>query len=167
MLFLNNHRKIIFVKKKDNQTETEVFGNFLKHKGLSSTRQRKLVLEQVFKNHDHFEADEIVEALRKRKSRVSRATVYRTLTHLEECNLIRKVDLGHGHSHYEHILGHSHHEHLYCEKCGKIIEFTDSILENQIGKIAGSNGFTITSHNVQIFGICKDCSNKKKGSRNR
>ena len=75
-----------------NGTEVEMFSDFLKKKGLSVTKQRRLVLDQVFKNHNHFEAEEIVVLLRKRNLRVSRATVYRTLTHLEDCNLIRKVD---------------------------------------------------------------------------
>ncbi len=139
-------------------SEREIFSNFLKTKGLSSTRQRKVILDEVFRNHDHFEADEIVETLRKRMSRVSRATVYRTLAHLEACNLIRKVDLGHGHSHYEHTLGHRHHEHLYCDRCGNLTEFNDPVLEDRIEKIAESHGFTITNHTVQIFGICKTCT---------
>jgi Fur family ferric uptake transcriptional regulator len=149
------------VKKKNNK-EIEIFNRFLKHRGLSVTRQRRLVLDQVFKNHDHFEAEEIVEMLRKRNRRVSRATVYRTLAHLEDCSLIRRVDLGHGHSHYEHILGHEHHEHIYCEKCGNLLEFSDPTLERRINNIAESNKFTITSHTVQIFGICKDCNKKRK-----
>ena len=148
--------------KKSGNTENELFGQFLKTKGFSFTRQRKLILKQIFRNHDHFEAEEIVEALRKRNMRVSRATVYRTLTHLEDCSLIRKVDLGHGHSHYEHILGHEHHEHLYCEKCGKLLEFSDPTLEGWITDIAESNKFSITNHTVQIFGICSKCSKKGK-----
>jgi Fur family ferric uptake transcriptional regulator len=140
------------------QTEIDIFGDFLKKKGLSSTRQRKLVLIEVFRNHNHFEADEIVDALKRRKLRVSRATVYRTLAHLEECCLIRKVDLGHGHSHYEHTLGHEHHEHLYCRKCGEIIEFSDLLLENRIMDIAKSEDFTVLDHTVQIFGVCGKCS---------
>lgn len=148
--------------KKRSSKEIEIFSRFLKQKGLSVTKQRRLVLDQVFVNHNHFEAEEIAELLRKRNLRVSRATVYRTLTHLEQCSLIRKVDLGHGHSHYEHILGHEHHEHLYCEKCGKLLEFSDPTLEGRINKIAESNRFTITSHTVQIFGICRNCSKKGK-----
>ncbi len=146
------------MKSLKNQNEIDVFENFLKMKGLSSTRQRKLVLSEVFRNHDHFEADDIVDALKKRKLRVSRATVYRSLAYLEECSLIRKIDLGHGHSHYEHTLGHEHHEHLYCKKCGKIIEFSDTILENRLMKIAKSKNFTVLDHAVQIFGICEKCS---------
>ena len=148
------------MKNDTNGTESDIFAHFLKKKGLSSTRQRQLILREVFRNHDHFEADEIVDALKKRNSRVSRATVYRTLSHLEECDLIRKVDLGHGHSHFEHTLGHKHHEHLYCSTCGMIIEFTDPILERQIEDIAASNRFSITNHTVQIFGVCEKCRQK-------
>lgn len=143
---------------KANSTEKEIFRGFLKGKGLSLTRQRMLVLEQVYRNHEHFEAEEILKELQNREKRVSRATVYRTLSWLEKCQLIRKIDLGHGHSHFEHILGHVHHEHLYCDKCGKVIEFTDNILESRIKKIAQHYNFTITSHNVQIFGICRNCN---------
>lgn len=147
------------VKKNKNNKEIEIFNRFLKNKGLSVTKQRRLVLDQVFKNHNHFEAEEVAELLRKRNLRVSRATVYRTLNHLEDCGLIRRVDFGHGHSHYEHIFGHEHHEHLYCEKCGKLLEFSDSILEGRINDIAKSNRFSITRHTVQIFGICNKCCN--------
>ncbi len=145
------------------ETEADIFGNFLKSKGLSSTKQRNYILREVFRNHDHFEAEDIVDALKKRKSRVGRATVYRTLSHLEECGLIRRVDLGHGHSHYEHTLGHTHHEHLYCERCGKIVEFTDTILEKRILRIAEKNLFALTNHTVQMFGVCEDCRAGKSG----
>jgi Fur family ferric uptake transcriptional regulator len=155
-------KESIGMNKQKNNNEIEIFKMFLKQKGLTLTVQRKLVLDQVFRNHDHFEAEEIVEALKKRNLRVSRATVYRTLAHLEECDLIRKVDLRHGHSHYEHILGHEHHEHLYCEKCGKLLEFSDHILEDRIKNIAELNKYSITSHTIQIFGICKDCNKKRK-----
>lgn len=148
--------------KQKEKKEAEIFGAFLKTRGLSVTRQRKFVLDQVYRDHAHFEADEVVDALKKRNERVSRATVYRTLAHLEQCNLIKKIDLGHGHSHYEHILGHEHHEHLYCEKCGKIIEFNDPILERQIEKSAKLNDFQMTSHTVQVLGICKECSINKE-----
>lgn len=149
--------------------EQHVFSEYLKSKGLSHTKPRQLILEEVFRNHEHFEAEDIVDALKKRNLRVSRATVYRTLTYLEECDLIRKVDLGHSHLHYEHTLGHNHHEHLYCVKCGKIIEVTDTILENRIGTIADHYNFAVSYHGVQIFGICKLCqvkSTKSSGKKN-
>ena len=143
--------------KKNKTKEGEIFLQFLKNRRLSFTRQRKVIFEHIIKNHDHFEVKHIIEALRKRKLRVSRATVYRTLAHLEECRLIKKMDLGHGYSHFEHTFGYKHHEHLCCEKCGKIVEFVDSILEKRIKKILELNLFNKTNHNVRILGICKNC----------
>ncbi len=141
-----------------NRSETDIFIQHLRKKGLSFTKQRKLILEQVFIDHDHFEAEDIVETLKRNGSRVSRATVYRTLAHLEDCKLIQKVDLDHGHSHYEHILGHEHHEHLYCKQCGTIIEFSNPEFENQLSTIAQSFNFTVTDHKVLIYGLCEQCT---------
>ena len=143
--------------KENNNTEIEIFCKFLKKRGFSFTRQRKMILEQVFKNHKHFEAKNIGEALLKRKLQVSRATVYRTLAHLENCGLIKKMDLRHGHSHFEHTHGHKHHEHICCEKCGKVIEFSDLHIEKKIAEILKKYDFNITNHSIQIFSICKNC----------
>lgn len=144
-----------------NSPEKEIFKQYLTGKGLSFTRQREAILAEIFNNHTHFEAEDIVETIRKSSLRVSRSTIYRTISHLEECFLIRKIDLGHGHSHFEHTLGHQHHEHLYCEQCDSILEFSDNTLEEQLRIIAESFGFIVKNHAVQLFGICKNCNNKK------
>ncbi|MBN1983362.1 MAG: transcriptional repressor [Chitinivibrionales bacterium] len=150
------------MKQKPLHEAQRLFSQFLKTKGLSATQQRQSICEQVYRNHDHFEAEDIAEALKKRHMRVSRATVYRTLTYLERCRLIRKVDLGHGHFHYEHIVGHTHHEHLYCQQCGRVIEVCDTTLEERIAAIADMHGFTIDSHAVQMFGTCSQCAENEK-----
>ena len=145
--------------KQDNlQIAHELFQHFLEEKGLSFTRQRKFIVEQVIKDQNHFKADDVVEALQNGSSKVSRATVYRTLSYLEECGIIRRVDLGTGYSHFEHTLGHSHHEHLYCRKCGKIIEFFDADLEERLNTIANANHFRAATHAVLIFGVCQQCT---------
>lgn len=143
--------------KKISLSELDIFGRFLKAKGLSLTSQRKGVLFEVFKIHEHFEAEDLVDHLRNKKHRISRATVYRTLSHLEDCGLIRRIDLEHGHAHYEHVLGHKHHEHLYCEKCGRIVEFENPELEGLIRKIAKENSFLERTHKIKIFGLCARC----------
>ncbi len=141
----------------NNRKEIEKFSSFLKEKGLKITKQRMEILKQILYTDDHFDTEEIFEKLRKRKLRVSRATVYRALAHIENCSLIRKLNLGNGRSFFEKTSGKEHHEHIYCTQCGKIIEFSDTIMENRIKKLSGFNGFKITNHNFQIFGICDDC----------
>ena len=150
------------MKENNTRTASKLFERFLKKKGLPFTMQRRLVLEQIFSDHNHFEAEEVVEALRNRKTRVSRATVYRTLSYLEDCSLIRRIDLGHGRSYFEHTVGNNHHEHLVCKRCGKIIEFTDYALEERIGKISKRHQFIIQAHTVQILGICRNCTKKER-----
>src|SRR5215813_2335699 len=59
--------------------ERSKFVEFLEHKSLKLTRQRELLLEEIFKDDGHFEAEELVERMKHRDARVSRATVYRTL----------------------------------------------------------------------------------------
>ncbi|MDH4223228.1 MAG: transcriptional repressor [candidate division Zixibacteria bacterium] len=135
----------------------ETFLKYLDSKHLKLTRERKAVLEEVFFHPGHLEAEELTHTLRSKKSRVSRATIYRTLELLVDSGIVRKIDLGHGHSHYEHILGHTHHDHLVCLKCGKVIEFTDKKIERLQTNICQKSRFQEISHTVQIFGYCKDC----------
>jgi Fur family ferric uptake transcriptional regulator len=136
----------------------EVFAEYLNSKNLKLTKERKAVLEEIFLHQGHLEAEELWHNLRKRKKRASRATIYRTLDLLVHSGIVRKVDLGHGHSHYELMLDHPHHEHMICLNCGKVIEFSDKIIENALNKLCKKNRFKQTSHRFQIFGYCKDCS---------
>jgi len=140
------------------------FKNYLSRRGLRFTPQRRAVLEEVFSIHEHFDAEDLYNRLRNNGSGVSRATVYRTLKHLEECKLVREVLRCQGRAHYEHILGHAHHDHLVCVKCGKVIEFSEPAIEAQQRKICKRHGFKPLEHRLGIQGICEECQ-KKEGKR--
>src|SRR3990167_3708811 len=102
------------------------FKAFLATKGLKLTKERKIILKRVFATHSHFNAHKLVSEF---KNKISRATVYRTLNLLAECNFIGELKLGEGKRIYEHILGHTHHDHLFCLYCGKTIEFDNERIE--------------------------------------
>ncbi|MFW6245317.1 MAG: Fur family transcriptional regulator [Fibrobacterota bacterium] len=144
------------------QEKKQRFKEYLRSKGLSFTPQRRFIFEYLSCNTTHFGAEELISSLRKLRIDVSRATVYRTLGHLEEAGFIRKIELDQGHTHWEFVDGSFHHEHLVCEKCGRIEEFTDPQLEDRITSVAKQNNFTMTRHTVQIFGICGGCSERQK-----
>ncbi|NIM97142.1 MAG: transcriptional repressor [candidate division Zixibacteria bacterium] len=133
------------------------FAEYLGSKKLKLTRERKAVLEEIFLRRGHLEAEDLASRLRKKKKRASRATIYRTLELLVESGIVRRVDLGHGHSHYELILDHPHHEHMICANCGKVIEFSDKAIEQALGRLCSRKGFEPTSHRLQIFGYCDNC----------
>jgi len=142
--------------------EEAKFREFLNEEGLKVTRERRLILEEVFRNHRHFEAEDVVIGLRERGCRISRASVYRTLPLLVQSGLLREVHSDEKHSHYEHVLGHEHHDHLICTRCGQTIEFSHSGIERLQDLICAQHGFSATSHKLEIKGLCGQC--KKGGS---
>src|SRR3954469_917175 len=76
----------------------------------------------IFAQHHHFDADQLIEMMKKAGLEPSRATVYRTLAKLVDAGLLRKIELG-PRMCYEHAYGYPRHEHLRCDTCEKMIEF--------------------------------------------
>jgi Fur family ferric uptake transcriptional regulator len=105
----------------------------------------------------HFEADDLAFRLRKKGSRISRATVYRTLPLLVKAGLLNRVIHGEKHQHYEHIHDEPQHDHLICLKCGGIVEFEEQSLREAEEKICGKHQFQPEKVVVEIFGYCKKC----------
>jgi Fur family ferric uptake transcriptional regulator len=136
----------------------KVFRDYVQSKGLKFTPERQAILNHVFECHGHFEAEELLIDMRKSNKRVSKATIYRTLSLLVNSGLLREVIFGEKHAHYEHVYGHEHHEHLVCIGCGKIIEFTDERIEKFQEEICIANKFKAESHKFQIMGYCVDCA---------
>ena len=136
--------------------QEQTFAAYLRSRGLNFTAERQAVLRKVFAGEKHFQADELYLQLARNKGRaVSRATVYRTLSLLRECGLVRKVAFVDRHSHYEHLFGH---DHLICSKCGRIIEFRDQSVSRALEKVCKAKKFRVVSRKVEIVGLCRKCS---------
>ena len=133
------------------------FLNFLKQQGFKRTPERESVLQEVFATEGHFEAEELTYRLRRKGSRISKATVYRTLPLLVKAGLIKEVIHGENHHHYEHVHDERHHDHLICLKCGKVIEFQDASLREREEAICRKNHFRAEKTLVEIFGCCQSC----------
>ena len=125
------------------------------------TKQRKIVLEIFLENQDkHLSADDVYDLLRNQHSDIGLATVYRSLELLCELEILQKVDFGDGCSRYE--IGtsepdtHQHH-HLICQKCGKVTEFSEDMLDELESVVSKKFGFKITDHQVKLIGYCKEC----------
>ena len=132
----------------------EIFRTHLKKNNLKFTTERLSILEIVFETHDHFEADELLEMLKEKDVQASRATVYRTLDVLVQCNLVSKLNFGSSSAKYEHIYGHSHHDHIITDD-GEIIEFHDERIEELQKEIAEKHGVVLTNHVMNLYGYRK------------
>jgi Fur family ferric uptake transcriptional regulator len=138
--------------------QKEAFLEFLASRHLKLTRQRQGVVDEIFSDNGHFEAEELVERLKGKRVRVSRATVYRTLELLRECQLVEKLDFGTPRSFYEQVHPGEHHDHLICNRCGNVIEFHNERLEALQREICRNFDFQESYHSLRIFGLCSKCA---------
>ena len=141
-----------------NTAVLDQFKEYLKKEKLKFTKEREIILSEVLKRRDHFDADELTSDLRKDGFKVSRATVYRTLDILYEIGVVHKATLGHKHNHYENMVGRKHHDHLVCLHCDKVIEFVDDDIERKQEEVCKKLGFVMKRHSLQIFGYCSHCA---------
>jgi Fur family transcriptional regulator, ferric uptake regulator len=146
------------------QAETKrAFEKFLRQRSLKLTSQRSRIFDRAFSTHEHFSADVLYAWLAKEPGpRVSRATVYRTLSLLLEGEFMKSLDVGKGELVYEHVLGHSHHDHMVCLACGRIEEFHDERIEELQVDAARKKGFEIVKHDHRLIGYCRGCAAKRK-----
>jgi len=141
--------------------ENDKFKQFLQTQGLKLTPERREILSGAFSLHTHFDAERLYDTLRERGSRLSRATVYRTLPLLVDSGLIRETLRCEGKSSYEHTYGHEHHDHLLCVNCGKIIEFCEDNINRLRDAICRQHDFEPVECRLGIRGLCKKCRGKK------
>lgn len=104
----------------------------------------------------HMSAEDIYKALLELGDDVGLATVYRVLTQFEAAELVIRHHFEGGHSVFELDDG-KHHDHLVCIKCGHVVEFVDSIIEERQQTIAHEKKFKMTDHSLNIYGICEEC----------
>ena len=92
------------------ESEASVVEDALRKSGFRWTNQRALIVQEALATHVHFTADELLDLCREKDPKVSRATVYRTLTVLEDAGFVEGLDTGDGGRRFEHVLGHDHHD---------------------------------------------------------
>lgn len=137
------------------------FEVYLQKKSLKLTNQRRKILEKILEmDKTHFTADDLVDEFRNERPRVSKATVYRTLSVLVEPGILEEHQFGDSQKVYELSEGRPHHDHLICTSCGKILEFFNEAMEELQDKVAKGHGFHPTHHSQKIYGICQTCWGK-------
>lgn len=146
------------IENSNNEEIIEELKKIVKQKGLKYTEQREIVLSILLHAEGHLTAEEVYNEIKKEyaESNIGIATVYRALSFLEEIDLITSITFGTDGKKYE-SNAKSHHDHLICTDCGKIIEFLDDEIEKRQEKIAKKNKFKITSHSMQLYGVCEEC----------
>jgi Fur family ferric uptake transcriptional regulator len=126
----------------------------LKESGLKLTEPRKIILLALSENHGPFTAEEVHKLISKKVC--DQATVYRSLTSLEEVGILRRCEFGDGLARFELSEDGQHHHHIICNEC-KRVEIIDEDEIEEIDRFARKRGFSNISHILEFFGTCPQC----------
>lgn len=137
---------------------SDQFRLLLQDKGLKFTYERRMILDEVLRTKEHFDADSFYERLKGKGLRISRDTVYRTIPLLLESGIVQKSVGAGKREFFERTSVKGHHDHMVCVACGRIIEFSCHEIELLQDRICRKYAFQLLFHDHRLFGKCRDCS---------
>jgi Fur family ferric uptake transcriptional regulator len=136
----------------------DLFNQLLKTNGLSITKERSEMFS-ILKNKS--EPISISELVKTSEPIINRSTVYRTIDTFEKIGVITKIYSGWKYK-IELSNDFNHHHHLTCTQCSKVFEFKESPnLLKQLNKIGEQKQFLVTSHSLELKGLCSTCCYNK------
>jgi Fur family transcriptional regulator, ferric uptake regulator len=143
------------VPKADASDKLTRFHEFIRQRGLKSTRQRDDIATWFFAVKGHLGADQIYRDIQRASPGIGFSTVYRTMKLLCEAGLVSERHFRDGEALYENVS--EHHDHCICTSCGKIIEFENEKIEELQEAVARKFGFRLVTHKMELYGLCAEC----------
>ena len=122
-----------------------------KQKGVRLTDQRKLIAQVMSESENHPDVDELHKKVSKINSKISIATVYRTVKLFEEAGIVSKHDFKGSKSRYEQAP-EEHHDHLIDINSGEITEFVNEEIEKLQKQVAEKLGYKLVDHRLELYG---------------
>lgn len=127
--------------------------------GIRSTKQRSAISSLLDEITEFRSAQELHDELRKRGQGIGLTTVYRTLQSLADADAVDVLRTDSGEAVYRRCST-GHHHHLVCRECGHTVEVEGPAVEKWAQSIADEHGFADISHTVEVFGTCRDCTDR-------
>ena len=119
------------------------------------TGPRRVIARVLSDSEDHPDVEAVYNRATKIDSKISIATVYRTVRLFEEAGILDRHDFGDGRARYEESRA-EHHDHLIDVRSGEVVEFHDSKIEELQRKIATRLGFRLVDHRLELYGVRVD-----------
>jgi Fe2+ or Zn2+ uptake regulation protein len=148
------------VERKAGTRKLEEYRRLCRAHGLTLTAQRRAILETVLELDNHPRADQVYAALSRKRPRVSRATVFRTLEGLARLRVISKAS--HPGSAVRYDGRTDLHHHLVCTSCDRVVDFEDARLDSLRLPDTRRLGFVVTDFQVQLRGTCRECREQEE-----
>jgi Fur family ferric uptake transcriptional regulator len=123
--------------------------------GMKMTGQRRIIARVLSDSADHPDVEEVHRRASAEDSRISIATVYRTMRLFEEAGIVQRHEFGDRRARYEEAPD-THHDHLINVRSGKVIEFRSEEIESLQQEIAKRYGLKLVSHRLELFAVPLD-----------
>ena len=121
-------------------------------KGMKMTEQRRVIARVLSESEDHPDVEEVYRRASAQDSKISIATVYRTMRLFEDEGIVERHDFGDGRARYEEV-SEEHHDHLINVKSGRVIEFQNEEIERLQERVAREHGLKLVGHRLELFGV--------------
>lgn len=133
--------------------------DIFKTHGIKQTKNRVTIYEKLSKMNVPVSAENLYAQLLEDHT-INLATVYRNLNIFEDKGIVEKHVRKDGIS-YFNVLRHQHNHYMICEVCKNQFELSECPIDKKFFDEQTKSGFKVTGHNVEIYGICKDCQSDK------
>jgi len=127
----------------------------LREKGFRVTPQRLAICEFALSSKEHPTVDHVYQAIRKKYSTLSLATVYQTLHMLVAIGMLQELGFGDGISRYD--PNNSLHINIVCRNCGKIQDYESESVRNFLSQISVELNRTLVGQHLEIYTYCDQC----------
>lgn len=144
--------------------DRQLAGNILKGLGLKVTLKRLDVMLCLGDTKSFLSAEEVRLRLERRETRIGLPTVYRILDELASAGIITRIFMSDRKQYFYLCSNREHHHHFVCEACRRVEDVHYCGLDGVISEMAQRSGASITSHILQINGVCGAC-NEARGKR--
>lgn len=126
---------------------------------MKYSKQRELILNALREHPVHPTAEQLYIRLRDEGKEVSLGTIYRNLGLLARSGVIQKICIPNDSDRFDGCM--DRHYHVICDECGEVTDVGLGCMEKLEEQIQDQTGFAVTSHDLVIRGICKNCQHKK------
>jgi len=140
--------------------------NKLKAKGYRLTSQRLAIIHAVMEAETPPSVNEIWQQVKSRYADISLDTIYRNLATLMKLELLHSISsLGKAGARFE-FEGEAqhHHHHIVCVHCKAVLCLDYCPINSAFIKMVKEQGFELLHHDMELFGLCKNCRAKEGDS---
>jgi len=129
-----------------------LFEAFLQIKGYSVTKERVELFDNLY-NHREVTIKQLIDLLPSQNT----STIYRNINLFQKLGIIHRIQLG-WHSKLElSDKFQRHHHHLVCTVCKTVFNLPEDEIQAFLNDIGRQRDFRITSHQLEVQGICYQC----------